>query len=227
MNTEESLPVVFKVSDALSAQIQDVSAELNALPPCASDDDATRATALLKKAKGVVNDISKARKSYTSKLDAMKKHLIEQERAFTEPLEKAIALKRGELDAFIAERTRLAIEAQKKAIEAARQAHEDSELQARAAQAFGVPEEAGEADAVPESLQVLSPAELQSLEKLKGVSVRTVLDYEVVDASLLPREFLTPNHELIKARLAFAQKAGETPEIPGLRIFSRVATALR
>ena len=224
MNPEESIPVVFKVSDALSAQIQGVSAELNALPPCASDDDATRATALLKKAKSVVNDIVKARKSYTSKLDAVKKHLIEQERAFTEPLEKAISLKRGELDAFIAERTRLAIEAQKKAIEAARHAHEDSELQARAAQAFGVPEEA---DATPEELQVLSPAELKSLEKLKGVSVRTVLDYEVVDASLLPREFLTPNHELIKARLAFAQKAGETPTIPGLRIFSRVATALR
>lgn len=56
----------------------------------------------------------------------------------------------------------------------------------------------------------------------QGVSVTEVWDYEIVDASLLPREFLMPDEKKIKAA-----SVGAGLEIPGVRRFKKSRVASR
>lgn len=55
-------------------------------------------------------------------------------------------------------------------------------------------------------------------------------DYEIEDATLLPRELLMPNKDAIKAKIAGLKVMGgkiEDAKVPGLRIFEKVGTSWR
>lgn len=55
-------------------------------------------------------------------------------------------------------------------------------------------------------------------------------EYEIEDASALPRELLTPNKDAIKAKVAGLKAMGgkiEDAKIPGVRIFEKIGTSWR
>jgi len=59
-------------------------------------------------------------------------------------------------------------------------------------------------------------ATLHAPAKVQGLGVRVRFDYVIEDAALLPREFLAPNHVLLKEAAAHATR-GEAPVIPGVK----------
>lgn len=65
---------------------------------------------------------------------------------------------------------------------------------------------------------------VQSSAVAQGVSIREILDIEITDANLIPREFLEPNEKLIRATVK-ATKGHR--EIPGVRIFKKSSVASR
>lgn len=54
-----------------------------------------------------------------------------------------------------------------------------------------------------------------------SVAERDVLDFEVADISLVPRDFMCVDEGLVRAYIAHKDKAGEPMAIPGINIFRR------
>lgn len=79
-------------------------------------------------------------------------------------------------------------------------------------------------DAADSKTITVALAELGQAQKpvTQGVSVTEVWDYEIVDASLLPREFLMADEKKIKAA-----SVGAGLEIPGVRRFKKSRVASR
>lgn len=75
-----------------------------------------------------------------------------------------------------------------------------------------------------EARQALAQASAAEVHKAKGVSTRDVLKYEVVDASQVPREFLTVDHGAVQLYISVH---GETTQIPGIRVFRDIQMSAR
>ena len=65
---------------------------------------------------------------------------------------------------------------------------------------------------------------IQSTPVAQGVTVREILDFEVVDPSQIPRQFLVPDERLIRETIKSSK--GLVP-IPGVRIFKKSSVAAR
>lgn len=115
------------------------------------------------------------------------------------------------------------------AAEAARIARDAAEAElaaARTADQFeAAAQRADDAEQAAANAVTAKPAELARVTSggYAVASVRETWTFEVVDASLLPREYLMPNEARIKA--VIAGKHG-LMEIPGLRIFAKRTTVL-
>jgi hypothetical protein len=57
-----------------------------------------------------------------------------------------------------------------------------------------------------------------------GVSMRDVLDFEIVDPAAVPRRYCVPDPTLIREVI---RAAGDIVDIPGVRVFRRTSVAVR
>jgi len=142
---------------------------------------------------------------------------VEKRDGFLNPLKDALKGIKGAMNSYDLAKEQKRREEQKKLEEIARREEEERKLR-EAIEA----EEAGEKEIAEEILkeEIFVPPVvlLKETPKVKGVSFRTIWDFEIINASLIPRQFLSP--DLIKIR-GVVRSLKETTRIPGIKVFSR------
>lgn len=130
------------------------------------------------------------------------------------PLDEKLA---REMTAYQMEQNRIRYEKQKELEEKLRKEEEEKRLaMAEALAKMGHEKEAEQILEQPVSIpQVKVEAEVP---QVNGVSYRTDWDFEIVDESLIPRQFLMVNDKAIRA---FVRATKGQQEIPGVRIFAK------
>ena len=174
----------------------------------------------LKKVKAAAKRLDEIRKSMTKPLDAAKRAIMD---FFREPETK---LQRAESDikramiAYSEEQERIRREEQRKAEEAARKEREKLEAQAATAAAAGKIERAEQLE--QRAATVVAPVIQREAPKVTGLATREVWKFEIIDASALPREYLTVDEKKIGAVVRALK--GDT-NIPGVRVWAEKSLA--
>lgn len=199
-------------------QVRQLAQDAQGLLELAQAIQVTEAT--VKDATDLLGWIAKAKKTAEELRQFFVRPLNEQVRrinAFfkerTEPLERADTLVRGKMLAFQQEQVRRKREAE----EAARRAAE-AEQARRAAEAAA----AGLPAPPPPPVPVAVEAPKTVRADLGTATAVHTWTFEIVDESLIPREFLMPNEKAIRA----AVRAG-VRHIPGVRIYQDVSLQVR
>ncbi|MCL6611204.1 MAG: siphovirus Gp157 family protein [Peptococcaceae bacterium] len=176
--------------------------------------------ASLKKATDIVSWVAKAKKAFEEKrkffvqpLNDQVKRINEMFKEYTQPLERADTLLRGKILAYRQEQERKRREEEERLRKLAEK--EQKRLEKQAAK-NGMP-------APPPVVVPSQPPAAKTIQSDMGAAqVRMVWDFEIVDETQIPREFLMPNVPAIRA----AVKAG-VRNIPGVKIFQREELAVR
>jgi hypothetical protein len=142
----------------------------------------------LQEVKGRIKALEALRKSMTRPLDEAKSKIMDLFRAPAERLEQAEAGLKRALVVFSDAQERKRREEQARLEEAARKEREKLQRQAEAAAAKGREERAAVLEAT--AAAVVAPIAQTVAPKVAGVSFRSIWRAEVVDASLVPREYL-------------------------------------
>jgi len=142
---------------------------------------------------------------------------VEKRDGFLNPLKDALRGIKGAMNFYDLTEEQKRREEQRKLEEVARREEEERKLR-EAIEA----EEAGEKEIAEEILKeeiFIPPVVLpKETPKVKGVSFRTIYDFEIVNASLIPRQFLSP--DLVKIG-GVVRSLKEATQIPGVKVFSR------
>lgn len=158
------------------------------------------------------------------KAHAAHREAVAQRKKFLDPLLQAESITKGKIAAYRAdvERQRRTEERKLQAAATA-QAQADATAQAEQLKAAGEPELAEitirEAADAPAPIVVLE----SSIPKQNGISGRTNWKYRIVDESLIPREFLSPDPVKIGA-VVRSQKG--LARIPGIEVYSEDSVAV-
>lgn len=218
---KEDIDMELALSTELTAYINEVNVNLAAYTSIQSNEEVEAAAIAVKQAKDLVKRINAARRSYTDQLDLEKKRLLNQEKALIQPIDAHLARIKTLTDNYLEERRKIAEAAKVKAAEEA----QHSVSQASAMEAFGIT-----VPTTAEPSYTLTPTEIQSLEKLSGVSSRTTWSYKVIDLSLVPRQFLTVNDAYVKGFLKAEKALGKSASdvaIPGIEVYEKTTTVIR
>ena len=178
------------------------------------DHDFQEATGLVSRLSKQRRELEEQRKSVTSRIDAIKKDIMAQEKELGGGIEQEYSRLRELCSAYA---TRLA-EEREAAERARREAEAEQEMAQEAAQvAFG-------ADAVAVASPFIPPAP-DRLKAAGGVRQVTQYVFEVTDPTLLDRKFLSPDEKKIRAFVQYVKTQGIAPEAvnePGLKITKKV-----
>jgi len=178
------------------------------------DHDFQEATGLVSRLSKQRRELEEQRKSVTSRIDAIKKDIMAQEKELAGGIEQEYARLRELCSAYA---TRLAEE---------REAAERARREAEAEQAMA--QEAAQAAFGADAVAVASPFIPPAPDRLRaGGGVRQVTQYvfEVTDPTLLDRKFLSPDEKKIRAFVQYVKTQGIAPEAvnePGLKITKKV-----
>jgi len=69
--------------------------------------------------------------------------------------------------------------------------------------------------------------QFESRPSEKGLSITSQWDFEVLEPSLVPRDFLTVDHNRVKAHIKATQKGEKPADIPGIRFVEKARVAVR
>ncbi len=170
----------------------------------------------LKEVKGYYKRLDEKEKSFTAPLNQVKSAIIDFFRKPKDTMVKVEAVFKKALDVYDAEQARIAREAQARLDEQARLEREKLEKQAAAAAAKGKTEKAD----ILLTKAALVSAPVVEVQKVvvAGQSTRIDWDFEIVNASEIPREYLMADEVKIRKMVrAFKEDA----KIPGIRTFSK------
>jgi hypothetical protein len=167
----------------------------------------------LQEVKGRRKSLDELRRSMTRPLDEAKAAIMDLFRTPSERLEQAEAALKRALVAFSDEQERKRRAEQARLEEAARKEREKLQRQAEAAAAKGRDEKAAELEV--RASTVVAPIAQVAAPKVAGVSFRSVWRFEVVDPSLVPREYLMVDETKI-GKVVAALKADTV--IPGVKV---------
>jgi hypothetical protein len=184
----------------------------------------------LKAIKAKATSLEEQRKAITAPLDAAKKQVMDLFRNPVELLGKAEAILKGKLLAYQQEEQRKAREAQLAAERAAQEERDRLAAEAAKLVAEGREGEAMVKQAVAEMI-VAAPPAVQEPAKVAGLSMRSTLDFELVDFQALIRH-VAANPELaalltvdsVKLR-AYVKGLGTACKLPGVRVFEKATLA--
>jgi hypothetical protein len=142
---------------------------------------------------------------------------VEKRDGFLNPLKDAQKGIKGAMSNYDLERERERLAEQRRIEEEQRKAEEERKL-LEAIEA----EQNGEQEVAEEILKeevYIPPVVLpKATPKVQGVSFRTIWDFEIVNASLIPRQFLSP--DLVKIG-GVVRSLKEATQIPGIKVFSK------
>lgn len=218
-------------------------------------DTANEAVDALKTIKRLQKDIEAKRKSLTDPLEAEKKAIIAYARDIADPLDKAEIHVKRQLAAFEDEQAKIRAAAQKKIDDERRARDEEERVKAEKAVADLEAQASADAEAAElfgsdgeptESAEDKKSALLAQIEIDKKVraaehqaktfdvnqqgvkNARRIWKCDLLDINLVPMEFI--NKSLNSAAALTAARAadarGETPSIPGLRIYQETSIAV-
>lgn len=171
--------------------------------------------AFLKRVKAILKQIAEtfdgpiadAHTAHKSMLAAKKKHADPLAAAERTVKNKMVTWKRAE-EARQAEKRRK-LEAEERRREEERRLAEAERLEAQGRN--------DEAEAVIEAPVVTPPVVMApAAPKVAGVSTRKVWKFEIVDVSLIPRQYMMPNERAIRSAV---QTLGKAATIPGVRAY--------
>ncbi len=181
----------------------------------------------------------RAWKLTVAKRDGLKAHAIEAEKIVKGRMaawEQEQARLRREAE-VIMHRERERLEAQERERVAAERLRLQREAEERQLAEAMAKEAAGDVQAMEKILAApvatptiaprpvfVPPVAVQAAPKVEGVSFREAWDFEVTDASQIPREYLVP--DLVAIRKVVQALKGNT-RIPGIRAFTKPVTAVR
>ena len=177
----------------------------------------------LKSIKGVTKKAIEFFKPMKQQADAMKKAILERERMVLDPLGYAEARFKAKMKEWDDKREadRRAEEARLQEL-ARRQAEKDAEKLARKAEKAGDTETA---EALRSAPVAVSPVVLQKdTPQVAGISYRDNWKFRIVNAALIPREYLIPN-EVAIGQVARALK--DQTQIPGVEVYNERVVATR
>lgn len=167
-----------------------------------SEDDYKFAGELLKSAKERWKALEEKRTAVTGPLNAALREINGWFKPAQEPYKKAEDRLKHMMSAYILTQRAKAAETMQAAAQAA---------------------QAGDIEGAAAHVATLAPA-----PAIKGVSVREVWDFEVVDPAAVPREFLTVDVEKVKSAIWYADTEKTPPRpIPGLRFFLKGQVSVR
>jgi hypothetical protein len=174
----------------------------------------------LKTIKNFAKQLDDERTKITKPMDAAKKAVLDLFRKPASILEQAeLTVKRSML-AYTTEQERIQKAEQARLDEIARKEREKLEAQAAKAQAAGKVEKA---EAIMEKAQVVAaPVVEPTVAKTAGISYRTVWEFEIVDETAIPREWLVPDQKAIGGAIRSTQ--GKI-SIPGVKAIARKTIA--
>lgn len=178
--------------------------------------DYNQAGETIKKVKGWKKLLEDQRMSLTRPLDESKKRIIQ---LFSQPILVLENIKKTIDQAMFqyehkkemerkAEEARLEEIAKREADRLAKRAEKAEEK--------GQEEKAEELKQQAETMQNIAPVVAPTIEKVTGLSRKTIWKYEIVDEKLIPREYLMPN-QILLGQVARATKG--TLQISGIRFY--------
>jgi hypothetical protein len=205
--------VIISAQSAL-AQVQDIKV--------VTPSDYEVLATLVKDIKGRWVAIDEERKKLKRPIDAAASAVQNFFKAPLDALQRAEVLGKNKMAVYFQAQQRLQREEQAKADAKARA--ERDRLEARAAVAAEKGQEE-KAQALQDSANaVVAPAIVREPPSVSGVSTRTIKRFEIVDESLLPREYLVPDEKKIRGVVA---ALGFDAHIPGVRVYEDTIIAAR
>ena len=168
------------------------------------------------KIKTRIKQLDTERKELTKPLDEVKAKIMDKYRPALEQLTQAQRLIDGVIAGYLEEQRKIQQEKQRKADEEARKEKERAEAKAKEWAAKGNDKKAEEW--LDKSETVVAPVIQAPDTKAAGISTREDWDFEISDASLIPREYLIPDEKAIRA---FVKATKGKKEIPGVKIISK------
>lgn len=166
-----------------------------------------------------IRDLETERKRVTAPIDKLKKDIIDQEKDMRAGLEVEHARLKRLNDAYA---TRKAIEAEAERkrlrLEEEHRRMIEAEKQMAAQELFG-PETVIEPTPAP----VIAPAPIQDRAQLSNNRTVKRWSYQVIDAQLVPREYLCLEERKVRGYIAYCEKMGTDPVIPGIQFEARMS----
>lgn len=192
-----------------------------------TDEDVEIAGYTLKTVKAIQKEVVSTFKPAIEQAHRAHKAIIAAQNKYLNPLNKAEKKIKVAISNFVMERERKAKEEQRKMLEEARRkAAEEAQKAAEEAldkgdleRAIALEETAGD----PKGFVIPGPA-APTKPKVPGLVTREDWKYEIVDASLLPREYLMPDERRIR-KVVSALKS--EAKIPGVRVWKEIISYTR
>lgn len=162
--------------------------------------------------------------------------ICDQERSLDAPLQQVDAKIRTAIGAYVSEQRRLALKADQEArdaemararLESERIAQEQAIEDAIVLEAQGATKaaEAVLANPAPAPLLYVAPAPVVPLvAQVKGVSIREDWDFNIINAELVPREFLLVNEQALRA---LGKSTKGKARVPGVEFFEKPVVSTR
>lgn len=156
------------------------------------------------------------------------KEALAQRKKYEEPLLKAERAVKQQIGVYVRKQEEIRREAERKAKEAeADRLRKQAEIEAEA-QRFeneGYFEEAEEIRA--QESETTDAAIVPDAPSLNGISVRRILDFEIIDEEKIPRRFLSVDSKKIREYLREHKEKALDLDIPGIKVFYRDSVASR
>lgn len=185
------------------------------------------ATATLRTIKEKLSDLETRRKGITKPLDDAKASVMDLFRGPKEQLERADRVIRAAMQAYLKAEEVKRIELQRQAEEKAKAvaAEEQRRLALEAEKDLAEGRELAAMEKIEraESVAVI-PEIVPQGYKSKGATPTKNWTFQIVDVSLIPREYLVPDEKLLKA---LAKSRKEAASVPGVKFFAEESISLR
>jgi hypothetical protein len=210
-----------KPDEAVVSHAQSALAQVQAVKVITPQDYESLAS-LVKDIKGRWVAIDEERKKLKRPIDAAAAAVQNFFKAPLDALQRAEVLGKNKLAVYFQAQQK--IQREQQAMADAKSRAERERLEARAA----VAAEKGndeKAQALQDSANaIVAPTILREVPNVSGVSTRTIKRFEIIDASLLPREYLMPDEKKIRGVVA---ALGFDANIPGVRVYEDTVIAAR
>jgi len=165
-----------------------------------------------------------------SRAHELHKSLVAQKKKWTDKLDEAEQELKPKITAYIVERDRIRLEAERTAERARLQVEKEAQDAADLATSLIKNGKAAEADDIIDSayakvreIQADTPF-VPDKPIANGISVRETWDFEIMDATIIPRTFLIPDLTMIRR---YGQNMKHQATVPGIRFFSVKSIASR
>lgn len=170
------------------------------------------------KIKAKLKQLEDERKELTRPLDEVKKKVMDKYRPAVEALEAAYKLFDKAITGYLAEQDRIRAEQQRKLDEEAERKRKAAEEKAAEWAEKGNDKKAEE---WAEKAETTVAPVIAAPPKINGIVTRDDWDFEIVNSSVIPRQFLIPDEKAIRAYVKATK--GKMP-IDGVRIIPKKVT---